>query len=528
MTKIAEKMMIPTVCMILFSSSCFLLTLCVTSSLAVDTIYYRYTNPKPANSTGDCYLALYITDKKVTGSMVDTRVKQGEKPWNTNITFNGTLTGKWEAGQWQGTGDQSNGRIVGTWTGRAPQKDKNMDRLPTDATNGSIEIFMGSRTNLRVLMGANVFEYNFRIEVGKGTVVASPKDPTPPPKPQGPISGGTLQLPPPATKAPKIDSRARFSNISGQVEVRSDDEPNGWKFAKVGMVLNVGDHIKTSEDSTCVIGFGDLSTFVMKPESEIVISAPVGKDSKVGLVIGNIWVNIKRMVKDGSMEVDLTDMTIGVKGTIFEAFHDRKTGIERVSVTEGKVEVRHKRTGKRVIVGAGQAARITSEGIFPEGAGTSSQVATPPQSSSGISPAPGSSGKGLEETLVNELGGNIKTNLVFYNGNNDGVINNGRGPTFALQQPSKIHFIMNYHHNGGKGAMPGTISFRDSNGKIYGPWRAGGAYGNRYWIVQPGITLPAGRYTIIDSDPATWSCNAGSGMYGHSLIKGTQQGYPVR
>lgn len=114
----------------------------------------------------------------------------------------------------------------------------------------------------------------------------------------------------------------------------------------------------------------------------------------------------------------------------------------------------------------------------------------------------------------------LSTDIAFYNSNNGGVGNNGRSPSFTLQQPMNIYFGMSYHYNGGRGATPGTIAFRDSSGRTYGPWQTAGAYGNKYWIVRPGVTLPAGTYTIFDSDPATWSCNDQSGMNGMSLIKG--------
>jgi|GEM_PF-5321466 len=369
MKEIVGKKTFTIQCMIFIWVVFTILTCCVTFSLAIDTIYYRYTNPRPANTTGDCYLEIYETGSKVTGRLVDTRVGD-QKPMNTNITFNGIMTGKWEAGKWLGESDLNNGRIIGTWSGRNPQHNKDMDRLETYATNGRIEIFMGSSVGsgtLRVLMGADVYEYNFRMQGRVSTIMSPPKDPMPKPKPQ--ISDGTLQLPPPVTQAPKTDSKARFSNISGQVEI-SRDGGKTWQFVKLNTVIYVGDHIKTGEDSKCVMGFADLSTFVLNPESEVVVSAPPEKDSKLELVYGKIMVNIKKMLKDGSMEVNMSQAVCGIKGTIFEASHDRKTGIERVSVTEGRVEVRHKRTGKRVLVGSGQAVRITSEGIFLEGVGT--------------------------------------------------------------------------------------------------------------------------------------------------------------
>ena len=50
---------------------------------------------------------------------------------------------------------------------------------------------------------------------------------------------------------------------------------------------------------------------------------------------------------------------------------------------------------------------------------------------------------------------------------------------------------------------------------LYGPWEAetsqdGGEVPKGYWIVHPNEVIPAGSYTIEDSDPETWSKNSES------------------
>ncbi|MCX8031665.1 MAG: hypothetical protein N3A59_08840, partial [Thermodesulfovibrionales bacterium] len=122
-----------------------------------------------------------------------------------------------------------------------------------------------------------------------------------------------------------------------------------------------------------------------------------------------------------------------------------------------------------------------------------------------------------------------KPQVIFNNGNIGGVYNNPTRPTtFTLNQPHVITLIQNYHWNNAKGSMPGTIALRDQTGKTYGPWQAKGSPGqggvpNAYWTVYPNITLPAGTYTVIDSEPSTWAQNSGSNGAGHTKI----EGYPV-
>ncbi|MEZ5307280.1 MAG: tetratricopeptide repeat protein [Pyrinomonadaceae bacterium] len=98
--------------------------------------------------------------------------------------------------------------------------------------------------------------------------------------------------------------------------------------------------------------------------------------------------------------------------------------------------------------------------------------------------------------------------------------------TVTFSSSYNVTFIQTYHWNNGRGTTtPGRISLKHSSGKVYGPWKATGANGqggvkNAYWEVRPNTVLPAGKYTIVDSDPATWSQNAQSGGRGFFRISG--------
>jgi hypothetical protein len=105
---------------------------------------------------------------------------------------------------------------------------------------------------------------------------------------------------------------------------------------------------------------------------------------------------------------------------------------------------------------------------------------------------------------------------------------------FTISQPYHITSIWNYHYNRNQGATPGNISFRRSDGQIFGPWEvnANDLETKENWECNPDVTIPAGQYTVIDSDPATWSWNPGSDAAG---CKGTDgvgvtkvKGYPVK
>lgn len=116
--------------------------------------------------------------------------------------------------------------------------------------------------------------------------------------------------------------------------------------------------------------------------------------------------------------------------------------------------------------------------------------------------------------------------VIFDNTNAAGVANSGTSPVFTITRPHLITNLWNYHWNSGLGATRGKISLRRSDGTEFGPWEVttssgqGGAP-NVNWECSPNVTIPPGTYSVIDSDPTTWSQNAGSKGIGFSRVKGT-------
>jgi hypothetical protein len=117
---------------------------------------------------------------------------------------------------------------------------------------------------------------------------------------------------------------------------------------------------------------------------------------------------------------------------------------------------------------------------------------------------------------------------LFDNSNTGGVQNNGQSPTFTLRAPAHISQLITYHWNGGRGAPPGSIGLRSSSGQTFGPFPAQGSSGqggapNVNWIANPNVTVPAGNYTVTDSNPGTWSQNGQSGGRGFAKVYGNFQ-----
>jgi hypothetical protein len=142
---------------------------------------------------------------------------------------------------------------------------------------------------------------------------------------------------------------------------------------------------------------------------------------------------------------------------------------------------------------------------------------------------PASTATSTETGTASTTAPTSRGNALFDNTNTGGVYNSpARATVFTLREPHVITLIQNYHWNDGRGAAPGTIALRGSDGRTYGPWKATGSPGqggvpNAYWNVSPNATLPAGTYMVVDSNPATWAQNSESGGAGHTRI----EGYPV-
>jgi hypothetical protein len=219
-----------------------------------------------------------------------------------------------------------------------------------------------------------------------------------------------------------VDSGARFTGIQGDIEVSSEcngDYAKGiWHMAKRENILYGGDHIKTGEDSSGFLGFQDMSTFILKAETEIVLLAPENNDSKLKLVAGNIWTNVKKMVKDGSMEIDMEQAVLGTKGTTFVCSSDGKTST--MQIIEGTVEITGKADGKNLLVSGGQQVTATGTGLgtpvaFDATAAQADWDAVKVKALSGTPlPAPATTKKsGLESLLVPAALGIVAAGVAF-------------------------------------------------------------------------------------------------------------------
>jgi tetratricopeptide (TPR) repeat protein len=119
-----------------------------------------------------------------------------------------------------------------------------------------------------------------------------------------------------------------------------------------------------------------------------------------------------------------------------------------------------------------------------------------------------------------------QTTTIFDSWNKGSVDNNPTGSTsFTIFEPHMITYIDTYHWNYGQGTSSGgTISLKKEDGETFGPWtvtaESGSGAANAWWISHPDMVIPAGTYSIIDSEPETWSKNSESNDCGFSKVEG--------
>jgi hypothetical protein len=153
-----------------------------------------------------------------------------------------------------------------------------------------------------------------------------------------------------------IDSGIRFSDLAGEVLVRPHDDILAWDMAELDMVLCVMDHIKTSYDSYAILSLRDMSTMMMKPESEVILNTEP-KESKLSLLAGKLWVNLNNLWEHGEFRFETSQAVAGIKGTTLVLEEDGSTST--LKVLEGTVELTTV-NGETVLVSDEETVSVTN------------------------------------------------------------------------------------------------------------------------------------------------------------------------
>lgn len=159
----------------------------------------------------------------------------------------------------------------------------------------------------------------------------------------------------------KIDSHIRFNDFYGEVKKRCNfEEDDSYEFVDLDDVVYENDRIKTEEESGAILGLEDMSTYVIKPETVLIIHTEEGNESKLEMLIGSMWTNIKKMAAGKALEVEMSQCVCGINGTIV-AFEETG-GKSNIYLFAGSVTVKSKKGTDKVNLQPGQTSSVGSNG----------------------------------------------------------------------------------------------------------------------------------------------------------------------
>ena len=162
---------------------------------------------------------------------------------------------------------------------------------------------------------------------------------------------------PVSTKCHEVDSKIRFNDLYGEVSYRCCfEDDDALEYAELDAVIYENDLIVTKEESGAILGLEDMNTFVIGPESRLIIRTTYDSRpnivQKLEILGGTMLSNLKKMVEGKNLEIEMSQCCPGMNGTI-AAFEE--TGKEsRVYLLVGKASVKNKKTGKITVLKPGQ------------------------------------------------------------------------------------------------------------------------------------------------------------------------------
>ena len=159
----------------------------------------------------------------------------------------------------------------------------------------------------------------------------------------------------------KIDSHIRFNDFYGEVKKRCNfEEDDSYEFVDLDDVVYENDRIKTEEESGAILGLEDMSTYVIKPKSVLIIHSEEENESKLEMLIGRMWTNIKKVAAGKSIGFEMSHCVCGINGTIV-AFEETG-GKSDIYLFAGSVTVTSKKGTDKVNLQPGQTSSVGSNG----------------------------------------------------------------------------------------------------------------------------------------------------------------------
>jgi hypothetical protein len=131
---------------------------------------------------------------------------------------------------------------------------------------------------------------------------------------------------------------ARITAINGDASILRTGAAD-WKPTRPNMSLALGDQIVTRAESFVEIRYAAGTVLRMNENTKIALQSASGDSIRTENMLGNVWVNMKKLTKKGKVfDVSTPTAVASVRGTVFkmDALPDSAT---YVSVFDGKVAV---------------------------------------------------------------------------------------------------------------------------------------------------------------------------------------------
>ncbi len=169
----------------------------------------------------------------------------------------------------------------------------------------------------------------------------------------------------------RVDSKVRFNDLYGEVSIRpNDEEDDVYEFAELDTIIYENDRIRAKENSGAILSLEDMSTFVMKPESILIIRASEENVSKMEMLTGRIIGNIKKMSEGKTIGFEMSQCVAGIKGTAFTLSQSADGSTNRIEVLRGMVAVTTKSGGQNYTVNSGECITIKKDDAVTVETGT--------------------------------------------------------------------------------------------------------------------------------------------------------------